>query len=214
MPRTPDGDPDLQGIWAAATPTPLERTAEFAGKATISDAEALIYERKDHPNFEERADLSAGALARRKASNAVGAEDSETWKTGTSMARVNGWKRTSLVVDPPDGKVPSSLPAAQKLAAQLSAKRDNPERASDLGLAERCLAYSPTPIAPHLYNGNYQFVQTPDYLLLLSEMIHDARIIRTNTTHAPSGVRQWFGDSIGQWGGETLVIDTTNFYSQ
>ena len=156
--RTPDGHADLQGTWTNATLTPLERRAEFVGKATLSDEEALAFEKRDHRLFEERPDLTPAALARVQEGKAVGAEDSETWERGSTLARVNGLKRTSLIVDPPDGKIPNLTPEAKQ---RTDARRKNRERLAgvkDLDLSERCLSYTPVPIVPQLYNGNYQIV--------------------------------------------------------
>jgi len=187
---------------------------EFAGKATVSDQEALAYEKKDHGVFEERPDLSPAALAQAKASNAIGAEESELWEPGTALARVNGRKRTSMIVDPPDGKIPSLTPAARQRAEAARKRHAHVESVKDLQLKDRCLSFGPVPMLPRVYNSNYQIVQTPGYVMILSEMIHDARIIRMNAAHAPPALRQWLGDSIGHWEGDTLVIDTTNFNSQ
>jgi len=214
LPRTPDGRPDFQGTWNSTTLTPLERRAEFAGKATLSDEEAIAFEKGDHPFFEERPDLPADTLALVKESNAIGAEDSEVWEKGSVLARVNGLKRTSLIVDPPDGKVPGLTPEAKQRRAARKESRDRADSVKDLPLQDRCLSSGLVPMVPTVYNSNYQIVQTPGYVLILSEMIHDARIIRMNATHAPPSVRQWLGDSIGHWEGDTLVVDSTNFNSQ
>lgn len=214
LPRTPDGHPDLQGTWNNSTLTPLQRRAEFAGKATLSDEEALAFENKDHRLFEERPDLSPDSLARVKESNAIGAEASEAWETGSALARVDGLKRTSLIVDPPDGKIPGLTPEAKQRAAAASKNRERADSVKDLTLKDRCLSFGPVPMVPQVYNSNYQIVQTPGYVMILGEMIHDARIIRMNATHASPGVRQWLGDAIGYWEGDTLVIDTTNFNNQ
>jgi hypothetical protein len=123
-------------------------------------------------------------------------------------------KRTSLIVDPPDGKIPSLTPEAKQRTAAGSKNRERPASVKDFDLGERCMSYSPVPILPQAYNGNYQIVQTSGYVMILSEMIHEVRIIRMNASHAPPSVRQWLGDSVGHWEGDTLMIDTTNFNSQ
>jgi hypothetical protein len=192
--RTPDGHPDLQGTWTNATLTPLERLAEFAGKATLSEEEALAFEKGDHRLFEERPDLTPAALARIKEGNAVGAESSETWERGSTLARVNGLKRTSLIVEPPDGKIPDLTPEAKQRTAAKRKNREGLARVKDLDLGERCLSYTPVPMLPQLYNGNYQIVQTSGYVMILSEMIHEARIVRMHASHVPPAVRQWLGD--------------------
>lgn len=212
--RTPDGHPDLQGIWNSSTLTPLQRRAEFAGKATLSEDEARAYEKKGHHVFEQRPDLSPAALARVKDGLAVGADTSEAWEMGTGLARVNGVARTSLIVDPPDGKIPALTPEAKQRSAAAGKHEDHPHSVKDLDLAERCVSYSPIPILPQIYNSNFQIVQTPDTIMILSEMIHEARVIRMNASHAPPPVRLWLGDSVGHWEGDTLVIDTTNFNSK
>jgi hypothetical protein len=208
------GHPDLQGTWNIATLTPLERPAEFAGKVILSEEEGRSLEKKGYRIFEERPDLSAAALARVKEGNAIGAKDSEIWDAGSELARVNGLKRTSLIVDPPDGKIPDLTPDAKQRAAARTRNRDRADSVKDLPLSDRCLGFSPVPMLPASYNNNYQIVQTPEYVMILSEEIHDVRIIRINGTHAPLSVREWLGDSIGRWDGDTLVIDTTNFKSQ
>ena len=214
VPRTPDGHPDLQGTWTNATLTPFERRAEFAGKATLTDEEAIAYEKKDHHLFEERPDLPAETLARIQAGNAIGAEESEAWETGTELTRVDGRKRTSLVVDPPDGKVPGLTPEAKRRAAERRKDRDRADSVKDLALKDRCMAFTPVPMVQQVYNNNYQIVQTPGAVMIMGEMIHDARIVRMNGPHAAAAVRQWLGDSVGHWEGDTLVIDTTNFRSE
>jgi hypothetical protein len=123
-----------------------------------------------------------------------------------------------LVVDPADGRVPPLTPGAQKTAAARAAlSRRPPEGPEDLGLPERCLLW-PTagpPMLPSAYNNNYQIVQTPGYVMILVEMIHDARVIPLDgRPHLPASVRQWMGDPRGHWEGETLVVDTTNFTSK
>jgi hypothetical protein len=119
-----------------------------------------------------------------------------------------------LIIDPPDGKMPGLTPAAKQRAADESKIRERDDSVKDLSLSERCLSLGVVPIIPQVYNNNYQIVQTPGYIMILGEMIHDVRIVRMNAAHAPPSVRQWFGDSIGYWDGDTLVIDTTNFNSQ
>jgi hypothetical protein len=216
IPRTPDGHPDLQGIWTNATITPLERPAALAGKATLSDAEALAYEKRDAEELAKVDGQSDGPLLAAAGSSGTGAYNVLFIDRGSELARVNGQKRTSLIVDPPDGKVPpltdeAKARNARRLGSRFDSVKDRP-------LAERCLlgfgSTSGPPMLPVLYNNNYQIVQTPDFVMILVEMVHDARIIRMNGTHPPSNVRQWLGDSIGHWEGDTLVVDTTNFTDQ
>jgi hypothetical protein len=184
IPRTPDGRPDLQGIWTNATLTPIERPSDFAGKPTATDAEARAFEKQDADFF----NLYIEA--------------------GFEMARIDGVKRTSLVIDPANGKIPQLTTSPPQISNSFDSAEDRP-------LGERCLLGfgSPAgpPMMPVLENGNYQIVQTPDYMMILVEMVHDVRIIRMNGKHEPPNVRLWMGDSIGHWEGATLVVDTTNF---
>ena len=126
---------------------------------------------------------------------------------------MDGTKRTSLVIDPPDGKVPPLTPEARKRLQSM--RRGSTDSVKDRPLSERCLlsfgSSSGPPMLPVLYNNNYQIVQTPDAVMILVEMVHDARIVRMNATHLPADVRKWMGDSVGHWDGDTLVVDTTNF---
>jgi hypothetical protein len=206
-PKTPAGQPDLQGIWTNLTITPLERPAELAGKAFLTAEEAAAYEKqvRENNNADRRDGGSDADLGR--------AYNDAWYDRGT---KVVGTRRTSLIVDPPDGKIPPLTPEAQKKQAELrEAARgrqfDGPENRA---LPERCLLW-PTagpPMLPSFYNNNYQIVQTPGYVMILVEMIHDARIIPLDgRPHLPSAVREWMGDSRGHWEGNTLVVETTNF---
>jgi hypothetical protein len=127
-------------------------------------------------------------------------------------------KRTSLVIDPADGKIPPMTPEARQRISSMMRGFNRYDSVKDRPLSERCIigfgSTSGPPMLPVLYNNTYQFVQTPDHMMILVEMVHDARIIRMNGQHAPPSVRQWLGDSIGHWEGDTLVVDTTNFSSQ
>ena len=218
VPRTQDGHPDLQGIWTNATLTPLERPSAFAGKATLSDAEAATFEKKDLDDVKAQDGKSEGPLLAAAGSNGTGGYNFLFLDFGTQLARVDGVKRTSLIVDPPDGKVPQLTPEGRKRqgAAFISNIRYNTVK--DRPLSERCIlgfgSTSGPPMLPVLYNNNYQIIQSRDYVMIEVEMIHDIRIVRMNGTHAPANVRQLLGDSIGHWEGDTLVIDTTNFTGQ
>jgi hypothetical protein len=214
VPRTPDGHPDLQGIWTNATITPLERPAALAGKATLTDAEAKVLEAKSAGELAEADGKSEGPLLTATGSAGTGGYNALFIDRGSEFARVDGVKRTSLIIDPPDGKVPRMSPeAGRRLASSYTGGGFNGVK--DRPLSERCLigfgSTSGPPMLPVLYNNNYQIVQTPDHVLILVEMVHDARIVRMNATHASPDVRQWLGDSVGHWEGDTLVVDTTNF---
>ncbi len=202
--RTPDGHPDLQGLWLNDTATPLERPAG-AGK-TFTDEEAQAYEQR------YQLDRTV-AISRNKDFELDAAGDLDTYEPG----HVLPGGRTSMITDPDDGKVPALTPPAQKRLAERTQHlnehyADNPE---DLTFAERCLIVANTsvpPLMPAFYNNTLQIVQTRDSVVFLSEQIHDIRVIALNRrTHLPPNIRMWKGDSIGRWEGDTLVVDTTNF---
>ena len=211
--RTADGHPDLQGIWTNATLTPMERPAAFAGKITLSDAEAAAYEKQQTDELKAGDGKSDSDFHRRAGSGETGGYNALFIDRGSELARVDGVKRTSLVIDPPDGRIPPLTAEARTRLASI--RRGGTDSVKDRPLSERCLmsfgSSSGPPMLPVLYNNNYQIVQTPGAVMILVEMIHDARIIRMNSAHAPASVRQWLGDSVGHWEGDTLVVDTTNF---
>jgi hypothetical protein len=195
---------DLQGTWSNGTITPLERPAELAQTAYLSALAAEEYERTwletFRKNFTEE-DLMAPDL------DFVFMDRQKTVPS----------RRTSLITDPPDGRLPPLLPAATARAdARPKQSRDDPEV---MGLAERCLmetsfgsSPSAPPLVPSPFGQNYyQIVQTPTHVMIYSELVHDARIVRIGGTHLAPGVQLWLGDSIGRWEGDTLVVDTTNF---
>jgi hypothetical protein len=195
-PRTAWGDPDLQGTWNYATMTPLERPRDLADKAVLSAEEAGAYERR--------------TSERQRAANNTAGPD--WWDPGTQFL-VD--RRTSLLVDPQDGHLPSLTADAQARAARNAQARrqrgemDGPE---DVGLNVRCIIWTTAgpPMLPGVYNNDVQFIQTPTYIVIYNEMIHDARIVPMDCR--PHGaLRQWMGDSRGHWDGQTLVIDTTQF---
>jgi hypothetical protein len=205
--RTPWGDPDLQGLWTNATITPFERPGDMSGKPVLTEQEAAEYEQRT--NQARDADSRAGGTEAD-----LGRAYNQFWyDRGT---KVVAGRRTSLIVDPPDGRVPALTPeglakAEARAAARKRSPADGPE---DRPLAERCILW-PTagpPMLPSGYNNNYQILQTPGYVVILIEMIHDVRIIPLDgRPHAPNDIRQWMGDSRGRWDGNTLVVTTTNF---
>ena len=215
VPRTPWGSPNLQGVWDFRTITPLERPSALEGKELLTVEEAAIQEQL---TAEERID-------RVPDEGDTGFYNRFWLDQGTEVVPTN---RTSLIVDPLDGKLPALTPAAQQRAAHRTESWERPikERVAgympnriadgpeDLGLAERCLLgfNSGPPMLPSVYNNAMQLFQTPDYVVILNEMVHDARIVPLDgRTHLPPKLLQWMGDSRGHWDGETLVIETTNF---
>jgi hypothetical protein len=193
QPKTAWGDPDLQGLWSYATLTPLERPAQWADRATISEQEAAEYQRQS----EERS----------RRNNATAGPD---WWDARSI--VNG--RTSLIVDPPNGRLPPPTPDVQKLnAARSRAPRNEsgPENLEEIAVKDRCLYWEVAgpPMVPGVYNNNVQLVQAPGYVVIVNEMNHDARIVPLNRPHGSQA--RWMGDSRGHWEGNTLVVDTINF---
>ena len=218
IPRTSDGHPDFEGVWTNATVTPMERPAQYASKPTLTDAEAKEFEKGAAKELADVDGKSESPLLAAAGSNGTGGYNVLFIDRGSELARVDGVKRTSLIIDPPDGKIPPKTKESQKRMASIIRSYMVYDSVKDRPASERCLigfgSTSGPPMLPVLYNNNYQIVQTKDAVMILVEMVHDVRVIRMNGTHAPSGVRQWLGDSIGHWEGDTLVVDTTNFNDQ
>ena len=200
VPRTADGRPDLQGVWDFAQLTPLERPSEFAGKEQITEEEAEEFAQKRiETTHKDKRDGGAAADVER-------AYNDFWWDFGTRIA-----KQPSLVVDPPDGRIPAQTKEAQE---RITARRNRYDNVEERPLAERCILgfNSGPPMVPSAYNNNAQIVQTRDHVVILNEMIHSARIVDLNRRAHPSNdLRFLTGDSIGHWDGDTLVVDTTNF---
>ena len=247
--RTADGHPDLQGVYEIATITPLERPAQFGNRANLTREEAAameLYEQQrqvknDAPLAADRGAPPVGGdtstpksyleFLERAGGGVVGGYNNFWLAGGTRVITVNGEKRSSIVVDPPDGRIPPMKPEARQRRQALLAGAVDPsasEAAAAAGppgafdgpelrpLAERCLlgfgsTSGPPTLPNYFYNNLKQIVQTPTTIMILVEMVHDARIIRMNAEHLPPTVRKWMGDSIGRWEGDTLVVDTTNF---
>jgi hypothetical protein len=210
IPRVADGHPDLTGIWSNATRTPFERPAVFADKATLTDAEAKAWEAREASRWEEGSTVDGG----RPVTIQGGAYNVLFYDNGSELMRIDGQKRTSMVMDPPDGHVPPVLDAARSRGRRGAAGA--PGDYHGLSNDTRCLVGNTpaVPMTPALYNNNYQIVQSADSVVIMLEMVHDARIVHMNSRHVPQDVRQWFGDSIGHWEGDTLVVETTNFTDQ
>jgi hypothetical protein len=205
--RTSDGHPDFQGIWLNDTATPLERLKDWAGKATLTDAEAREYEKR------YQLDRTAALTRDTPEFELDAAGDLDTYTPG----RLLPGNRTSIITDPPDGHVPALTPDALRRLKEQGDRQNGhyAEGPENFTFPERCLQVANTsspPMMPAFYNNNLQIVQTHDYVLLVSEMIHDVRIIPLDgRAHLPANVGLWKGQSIGHWDRDTLVVDTTNF---
>jgi hypothetical protein len=244
VPRTPDGRPDLQGNWTNATITPLERLgtnrplviseAEAVDEETKTQAAIEFREQPSDPN--RGAPPVGGEL--RKSPNAEPTYLERVWQGGAGVVggynsfwidpgdrvlRVDGTARSSILIDPPTGRAPALTEHARATMAKNAAIRksqggefDHPELRPN---AERCLTsfgrnMGPPMLPNYFYNNSYTIVQTKDAVMFLTEMVHDVRVVRMGGTHAPPSIRKWFGDSIGRWDGDTLVVETTNFNQQ
>jgi hypothetical protein len=247
-PRTADGVPDLQGVFNVATITPVERSPEYGDRLVLTPQEVADIEQHEARRQEQgaepsQADRQAPPVGGdrtatdsyleslfRSGGGVVGGYNLFWIAPGEQLAVVNGEKRNSIVVDPPNGRVPPMKAEARARNAAYLATRSRPDadQAAAEGppgaydgpevrpLAERCLlGFSSTSGPPTLpnywYNNLKQIVQTRDSVMILNEMVHDARIIRIGGEHLPSNIRKWMGDSVGHWEGDTLVVDTTNF---
>jgi hypothetical protein len=251
-PRTKDGHPDLSGMYDVATMTPLERPAEAGGRLVLTKEEAGAIEQYEY----QRQVKNDAPLAGDRPAPPVGGENTTAksylevlekfgggvvggynnfWLAGgMNVITVEGQKRSSILIDPPDGKLPPMKADARQRNARLRAGAVAPdagEAAAAAGppgafdgpelrpLAERCLlgfgsTSGPPALPNYFYNNLKQIVQTPTQIMILNEMVHDARVIRMDDKHLPSTIRRWNGDSIGRWEGDTLVVDTTNFTSK
>jgi hypothetical protein len=216
-PRTVDGRPDLQGVWDFGTLTPLERPAALGDKQVFSDAEAAAFEREE--NRRQNRDFIDAARGGLNYPPGGVVPYNEFWYERGD--RINASKRTSLIVDPPDGRLPSMTAEGRKAAEiRTTAERNDQlgrplaDSYTDRTLADRCLIgfNAGPPMTPGAYNNNVQIVQTAEQVVILNEMVHDARIVPLDgRPHLPSPLRQWKGDSRGRWDGETLIVETTNF---
>ena len=199
VPRTADGHPDLQGIWTNATLTPLERPRHLQDRKFLTEAEAA--------SLEAQAARLRATVDDKRVAGDIGSYNQFWFDSGTTILPT---RQTSLVVDPPDGRVPVRPEAEARRDEYLRRSTEAPEFMS---LWDRCISRGvPGWIIPAGYNNAYQIVQTAGYVVIYAEMIHDARIIPLNGgPPLPSGVRLLEGDSRGRWDGDTLVVETTNF---
>ena len=229
VPRTADGHPDLQGNWTNATLTPLERPAglplaltkeQVARLEKVRSDSAEVLSKKSDPN---RTAPPLGGDGSTGAAGNVGGYNYFWIDAGDHIAVVNGEHRGSIIVDPPNGRLPPLTAAARAWAQERIARSrqfgpyDNPENRP---LAERCImsfgSNAGPPMLPNgFYNNNYTIVQTRDHVMIMTEMVHDARIIRMGKApQQPPPVRSWMGESWGHWDGDTLVVETSGFHPQ
>ena len=219
--RTSWGDPDLQGIWDFRTITPLERPEDLTGQEFLTEEEAAAFaEAQTRRQNRDLIDSAQGGLNYAPEADGGVVPYNEFWyDRGTSVVSS---RRTSLIIDPPDGRLPPLTPEGQRRAdvqreigreeQRGRPRADNPE---DRDVGDRCIMgfNAGPPMVPSAYNNNVQLFQTSDYVVIFNEMVHNARIVPLDGR--PHGtIPQWVGDSRGRWEGDTLVVDTTNFYGE
>jgi hypothetical protein len=201
-PRTPDGQPDLQGVWAITVLTPLERPRELAGKEFLTEEEAAQFVRRtlDQGDRDQR-DASPEADLNRNYN--------EFWRERGNVVVPS--RRTSLIVDPKGGRIPPFTPEAQSKRNARAAAQRVPSGPEDLPLRLRCISRG-LPMVPTPNNNFFEIVETPGYVVILQEMMYEARVIPLDgRPHLDPRVRAYMGDARGHWEGNTLVIETTNF---
>ena len=217
-PRLADGKPDLQGFWTNSSITDLERP-DHIDKLVLSAEEADAFLQEDplanrlindaKPTDPDAPLLDGSDLLAGRGYNSFWIDP------GNQVGQVKGTYRSSWIVEPADGKIPYSKKGLEVRARSVHL-RDNFDGPEVRPLGERCMATTGRtgpPMMNGLYNNNYQFVQTADHIVLLNEMVTHARIVKLNAKHSPPAVKQQFGDAIGWWDGDTLVVETTNFHS-
>ena len=221
VPQTADGQPDLQGVWSNNSATPLERPESLGDQAVLTDEELARAKARYAQLF--AAGESDAAFAHRVFTAALGDQEAFSSTDGSTGNYNQFWladrefdHRTSLVVDPPTGQLPPLTPAARRVIdARTEQWAANPASSyTDRRPQERCITVGMPNLFPG-YNTYYQIVQTPDHVVFVHEMMHDARIIPLgDAPHVDDAIRQWHGDARGYWDGDTLVVETTNFSAQ
>jgi len=219
-PRTADGQPDLQGVWDNNNATPLERPKELAGRAFLTEEEVAALKKKAGELFNGQTDAAFGdQIFSSVFANVQGTKSGFTSTDGRTGDYSSVWlverdwdNRTSLITDPPDGRLPAMTQQAQeKQLAATAARNRRAAGPEDRSLSERCITFG----SPRLgagYNSYFQILQSAKSVVILMETIHDARVIPLDgRPHLPSNVQTWLGDSRGRWEGDTLVVDTTNY---
>lgn len=218
-PRTWGGQPDLQGVWTNSTLTPLERPTSLGNKLVLTEQEARVMELAIAKRL-AAADAPSDPGTQLKAGGDPGGYNLFWMDPGTKIAFVDGQFRSSLIVEPLNGRVPPFTPLGAKLAAEINnaASERAFEGPEGRPVGERCLAAfgnaSGPPMLPVIYNSNYQIVQGPQHVMIMVEMPHDARIIHLDGARLPDAIRPWLGHSVGHWEGDTLVVETSQFNPQ
>ena len=212
--RTPWGDPDLQGAWDFTTITALERPAQFAGKEFLNEREAAALEKQINDQRYKTEETSPGSLGGVPRAETDPGIYNLAWWWGPNGRTLVRSRRSSLVVDPKDGKIPALTSQAQAISRARDEARERRRGPSDLPLAERCIMgfNSGPPMVPGPYNNLVQIFQSPGYVVIVNEMVHDARVVPLDSRpHVGGSIRLWAGDSRGRWDGTTLVVETRNF---
>ena len=200
VPRTPDGRPDLQGVWDFGSVTPLQRPAELAGKEFLTEEDVSALEAE-----------AAARVDRPPPPGQTGAYNRFWFADGTKVVET---RRTSLIVDPPDGRLPAYAPAGESRMAARAAARLRNAGPEDRDVDERCILgfNSGPPMLPGAYNNFVQVFQVPGYVAIFNEMVHDVRLVPLDDRPPlSSDIKQWMGSSTGRWEGDTLVVETGNF---
>jgi len=217
VPRLADGHPDLQGVWANNTMTPLERPAQFGNRATMTDAELADIKTRARKMMDGGDAFFADELilATLDGKTKFSSADTQVGNYGQAWLSERIFdNRTSLIIDPPDGRIPPPAPgAAERARAQAAARqgRGPADRVQDLSLSTRCISGG-TPNIRAGYQSYFEITQGPGVVALRTEMIHDARLFPTDGgAHVSKAITQYHGDSRAHWEGDTLVVDTTNF---
>ena len=217
VPRTPDGRPDLQGVWANNNMTPLERPQQFGLRATMTDAEFAELKKRATAMMDGGDAFFADELftAAIEGKTKFNSSDTQVGNYDQTWLSDRVWdNRTSLIIDPPDGRIPAPAPGvAERTRAQSAARQERgpADAPEDLSLGTRCISYG-TPNIRAGYQSYFEITQGPDVLALRAEMIHDVRIFATGkASHVSPAIRQYHGDSVARWDGDTLVVDTANY---
>ena len=216
-PRTADGQPDLQGVWLSNTATPLERPKALEGRARLTDAEVAEFRRRADRLFRSgNSDFAVGdGVYQAVLANPATYRNPNATHSAAEMVDLEFDNRTSLVVDPADGRLPPTTEAGRAQQQAVAAAFAQPAGAADTGNAFRCISWGVPRLGGRYGAGDlsyYEIVQAPGYVVITAEAGHEARIIPIDgRPHLRSGIRQWNGDSRGRWDGNTLVVETTNF---